>query len=250
MTTLTIMLSACVTTSTGGIESEKWDKKDRAVLHTRLGIDYMQQGQLETALDELDLALRIDPSSSDAHLAMARLDVRLERMGDAESHFAKAVRLNSDNVAARNDYGYFLCSNGQFSQGLEQLTLALNNPFNKTPYVSLYGAAECKRQEGDIDKAIEYYEQTLALQPDMRPALRQMAYLNFERGQYLQARAFIERFFQDQNYTADSLYLAVRNELKLKRRDVATEYARLLRARFPDSNRIDDLRGLFEGLSE
>ena len=236
----------CVTSTTGGIGGEKWDKTDRAALHTQMGMTYLQQGQIEVAREALTLALSIQPDSSGANLAMAKLQRLLGNSREANTHFSRSVRFNRNNFAARNDYGSFLCAEGDYSGGFEQFTEALNNPLNRTQYISLFGAAECARMSGDIDRAAEYYTQTLAIQPDMRQALFQLAVINFDRGEHFTARAFLERFFQDRFFTADSLLLAVRNELELDRRDLASDYARLMRERFPDSRRIEELRGLFQ----
>ncbi len=246
---LALTAAGCVTTTTGGAGNEKWEKGERAALHTRLGVNYLQQGQVEIAREELDLALRIEPNSSAANLAMAKLELQLGNAREANTHFARAVRYDRDNVAAKNDYGFFLCAQQDFEAGLEQFTAALNHPLNRTQYVSLYGAGECERQAGDTGQAEAFFEQVIALQPDMRQALLRLARINFDRGEHLSARAFLERFFQDGLYTPDSLFLAVQNELKLERRDIASEYARLLRERFPRSSRIDELQGLFRDVT-
>jgi type IV pilus assembly protein PilF len=241
-----LLQTGCVTTTTGGVGGEKWDKDERAALHTQMGMTYLQQGQIEVAREELILALSIQPDSSGANLAMAKLQRLLGNSREASTHFARSVRYNRNNFAARIDYGSFLCTQGDYDAGFEQFTEALNNPLNRTQYISLFGAAECARMAGDMDRAVEYYEQTLNMQPDMRQALLQLAMFNFDRGEHFTARAFLERFFADRFYTADSLFLAVRNELQLDRRDLASDYARLLRERFPGSQRIEELRGLFQ----
>ncbi len=241
---LTMATAGCITTTTG-VGGEKWDKEARAQLHTQMGVNYLQQGQVEIAQEELKLALRIRPDYSPANLAMAKLQLQLDDDRAAGTYFARAVRYDRDNVAAKNDYGFFLCTRQEYARGLEQFTEALNHPLNRNQYVSLFGAAECERMAGDAEQAEKYYEQALQLQPDMRQALLQLAYIKFDRGEHFSARAFLERFFEDRFFTPDSLILAVRNELMLDRRDLAQEYARILRERFPRSDRIDELRGLF-----
>ncbi len=240
---LAALSTACVTTTTGA--GEKWDKAERADLHTRMGVSYLQQGQVEVAREEFELALRIEPDNAAANLAMARLQLQLNQERKARSYFARSVRSDPNGVAARNEYGLFLCNQGEFADGLEQLTAALNNPLNRSQYISLFAAAECQRKAGNADDAAQLYQQALDIEPDLRPALLQLAFYNFDRGEHMSARAFLERYFGDGNYTAESLFLAVRNELSLERRDLAENYARLLRTRFPDSERIGELRGLF-----
>ena len=239
------LLAGCVTTGDG--QNKKWEKAERSELHTQMGVNYFQKGQIEVAREEFELALDIDPNNSRAHLAMAHLQQRLGDEDKASNHFYRAVRTNRENITAKNDYGFFLCRKGEYESGLRQLSEALNHPLNKRQEVSLFGAAECQRLAGKTDSAVEYYETALRLQPDMRPALFQMARINFDRNEYLKARAYLERFFQNRFYTDEGLLLAVRNELKLGRRKIASDYARQLRAKFPKSGLIQELRPLFNG---
>ncbi len=238
-----LLLAGCVTTKSN--EIKKWEDTERVDLHTQMAMNYLQQGQLETALEEAELALRIDPTSSRANLARAKLAVRLDDTEKARHHYSRAVRYNGNNVSARNDYGFFLCEIGETQEGLIQLTEALNNPLNRAQYITLFGAAECERKAGDMVKAVEYYDAVLNIQPDMRPALLALARANFAIGNHLKTRGFLERFFQNRTYSDESLFLAVRNELELDRHDLASNYARHLRTQFPRSQLVPELRSLF-----
>ena len=51
-------------------------------MHTELGQQYMQQGKLEIALENLNKALSFDPGYVDAHTVIA---VLYERIGDTPS---------------------------------------------------------------------------------------------------------------------------------------------------------------------
>ncbi len=241
---LALVVAGCVTTSDN--EPEPWERDERSDLHTRMGVTYFQRGQIEVAREELELALRTNPGNSGAHLAMAQLEIRLENPERARHHYSRAVRLDDNNITARNEFGYFLCERGDIEAGLALLTDALNNPLNRTQYLSLYGAAECQRLTGDIARATEYYETAIGLQPDMRPALWRLATISFEQGEHLRTRAFLERYFADGFASDESLFLAVRNELQLGQRELASDYARQLRTRFPESGRVGQLRQLFQ----
>lgn len=238
-----MLAAGCVTS--GEELQPKWSATERAELHARLGVNYFQKGQLKVAQEELELALALDGNSSGAHLAMARLKTHLGDLPGARRHFEHAVRADRDHVAALNEYGYFLCANGETDAGLERLALALDHPLNPRRQVTLFGIAECRRRAGRIDEAIESYEAVLRVVPDTRAALLRLAHIHFERGAHRKARAFLERFFEDDFFTGESLFLAVRNELQLERRDLAADYARRLRTRFPDSTLVARLRALF-----
>ncbi len=80
---LALVLAACTSTGTSNIkkESAATEKAEAARVHTELGQKYMQQGNLKTALEDLNKALSYDPDYVDAHTV---LGVLYERIGDAK----------------------------------------------------------------------------------------------------------------------------------------------------------------------
>ena len=62
-----------------------------------------------------------------------------------------------------------------------------------------------------------------------------MASLKFRTEDYLQARAFVQRFLATNQATPDALYLAVRTEDELDDNQAREEYANQLLREFPES---------------
>jgi len=108
---------------------------------------------------------------------------------------------------------------------------------------------ECNRLAGNTVAATENYEFAIRLQPTMRRALFELAKLKFEAMEYFKTRGYLERFFQNRYFTEESLFLAVKNEIELQRRDIAGDYAKQLRESFPLSEFIAQLRPLFSSES-
>jgi len=73
-------------------------------------------------------------------------------------------------------------------------------------------------------------------------ALFQMAKLSFEAGEFLSARAYIERFEEVSSYTPASLWIAIRTERQLGDDATAAKYEMRLKSKFPDSPEIQLLR--------
>ena len=240
---VTLFVSGCITT--GVDKPKKWDKAERAELHTQMGINYYEKGQIDIARDEFRLALKIDQNSARANLAMGHLQVRLGDLKQARIYFTRAVKNDGDNISAINDYGFFLCKTGDIPAGLTQLNKSLIHPLNQVQFLTLYGIGECHRIAGDIDAAISNYEKAVQLQPLMRRAILELAKINFELNENFKTRGYLERFFQNNYFTEESLFLAVKNELLLNKPDIAGVYAKQLRASFPSSQLIPQLRSLF-----
>jgi type IV pilus assembly protein PilF len=62
-----------------------------------------------------------------------------------------------------------------------------------------------------------------------------MASLKYRTEDYLQARAFVQRYLATNKATPDALYLAVRTERALDDDRASEEYANQLLRQFPDS---------------
>jgi type IV pilus assembly protein PilF len=87
----------------------------------------------------------------------------------------------------------------------------------------------------NLDRAERYLRAALAVDPQFRPALLQMADVAFTRGIFLQARAFIERYLTAGPATPDALWLGYRIERAGGGAAAAATYASRLQAEFPES---------------
>ena len=85
-----------------------------------------------------------------------------------------------------------------------------------------------------------------ALETDAKfaPALLGMARLSFDKGDFMAARAYNQRFADIAKETPESLLLGVRTEMKLGDAGAASVYELKLRAKFPDSTEVQVLRDL------
>ena len=221
-----------------------WEASQRVELYTRLGLEYMAQNRLASALEAMNDALAIAPDDSTANHAMALLKLRLGETVDAEAHFRQALINDSGNVGARNDYGSYLCEKGSWAEGTFQFRTAKEDPFNTQPYVSQYGLGVCLMKAGDLMGAREELRAALLVEPDNIAVLYQSALVSYRLGEYLSARAFLERMFGTGSASAEGLLLAVYTERKLGADGLAAEYAAKLRGSYPGSEQIRQLDGL------
>ncbi len=224
------------------------DKAERAEqrveVYTQLGLGYMSQNRLASAQESLDEALAVNPKYSPANHAMALLMLRLGDPAGADKYFVSALESDPRNVAARNDYGAFLCDLEKWQEGAFHLEKALLDPFNTEVYVSQFGLGKCFLKAGDPVAARDQFRLALAAQPNNGAILYQSAVASFTLGEYLSSRAFLERFFAVVPATAEGLLLAARTETKLGATDLAKEYAARLREDFPASEQAAELQNI------
>jgi type IV pilus assembly protein PilF len=227
--TLAILLAIAVALPAAG-QSQPGLKEDAARINVRLGLEYMRQGQLAVAQEKIDKALQQNPRDVGVQLGAGLLYEQLREPKVAAKHFREAVRLDPKNPDAHNALGAFLCRVGESKKGEEAFLAAARNPIYRTPEVAYTNAAVCARKDGRLDKSEEYLRLALAQRKSYAEALIQMAGVSFERGNLLQARAFVERYLGAAPATPDVLLLGYQIERGLGDAAAAGSYADRLRS--------------------
>lgn len=218
-----------------GSAVERTSKNRVADLNTRLGVGYLEQGNVQVALEKLELAISQDPNHAPAHLALGILYQKIGRTEPALKHLKRAVELIPEDGGARNNYGVLLCRVGRYAEADREFRAALEDPFYRTPVVALTNAGACARRAGRLDDAERYLRQALRLAPENPDTLYQMAELSLAQGNALSARGFLQRLEALGELTADALLLGVRVERTLGHMRAAETYAQTLQSRYPDS---------------
>lgn len=248
---LALGVSGCVSTSTGPVQTEA-SAKQAAKYNVELGVAYMRQGNRDLAMQKLQRAIDQNPDLPAAHTAIALLYEQIGDIKDADKHYRKALRINSDDPTTLNNYGAFLCRNGEPKKAEQYFVRAAKNPLYPTPEAAYTNAGICARQIPDLGDAEKYFRSALRINANFTDALWQMARLSFDQGKHLQTRAFLQRFMAKTDSMApEVLWLAIRNERALGDSAAADKYGRLLVQKFPDSketklflkSRDDERRG-------
>ncbi len=212
------------------------NREEAAKLNVSLGQAYLAKGQLELAMEKLKKAVDLNPRSPDAHTLIAVLYEQINNDTRAEEHYIKAQKLTPELGANNNNLGRFLCARGRFELADKHFVLALADPFYKNPETALVNRAACAMRWGRRDIANESLRKVLHASPENSVALLQMAQLSFEEGDYMRARAFIERHLSGAPAAPDALMLGLQIETKLNDRRAIDTYRRRLMAEFPDSD--------------
>ena len=192
-------------------------------------------GRIDEAGELARKALKTDPKSGDAHTLLAAIAGARGDAAGAGKHYQQAVALSPADGAYANNYGTWLCANGRGAESLGWFDKALADPAYPTPAAAAANAGTCANGVGQQDRAEASWRQALALEPTNLPSLAGMAALQFARGQYLDARAFAERWLALVPGDADGLQLAARIEQKLGDNVAAPRYLFRLQATSPSS---------------
>jgi type IV pilus assembly protein PilF len=215
-------------------DSENSSRK-AAETNTSLGRNYMDNGQYEIALEKLKRAVAKDKTYAPAH---TMLGVLYETIGETEKagkEYKEAVEYAPENGDVNNNYGAWLCATGKRKEAEKYFVTAVDDPFYTTPAIALSNAGSCALAAGDVDKAENFLRQSLEYDNKLGSSLLPMAEVSYIQGEYLRARAFLQRFEAGGVMDEESLYLGFRIELKLGDEESAERYRIELLERYPGS---------------
>lgn len=209
--------------------------RDAARIQVQLAQEYLKSGRLDVARDRLKRALEFDPYSAEAHTVSGFLHETINDGTRAELHYRRALELQPRDGGMANNYANFLCRQGRYAESEPVFRRAISDPFYKTPEVAMANAGICAKSAGNLDQAEAYLREALARRADYGPALLPMAWVLFERGEHLRARAFMQRYEAHQTPSAEGLLLGVRIEQALGDAASAEDYRRRLLNAYPRS---------------
>jgi type IV pilus assembly protein PilF len=189
----------------------------------------------------LQRALAQDPRLVDAHSTIAVAYYQVGSYEEAETHYRRATQLDPNNGGAANAYGVFLCQRNRWLEAEPLFRRAANSDSYRTPEAALTNAGVCARAAGDIAKAEENFRAALAIRPGFPDALLSMIEISNDAGNFLQARAFVQRYLDAQPATAAVLWLCFNIERELDNAAGADRCATQLRSGFRGSSELGKL---------
>ncbi|HPY41506.1 MAG TPA: type IV pilus biogenesis/stability protein PilW [Thiolinea sp.] len=226
---LAAAVSACTNTSSGS------SKKETAEYYAQLGAGYLQKNRLELAQQNLEKALAINRNSKDGLHYYALLQERLGNMQKADGLFKRAMQLDGKNPELLNNYGSHLCKQGQYKQAVAAFKAAFKDPLYETPEYAYTNAGICLQKAQIPQQAEEYYRKALEHNPNFPLALYQMAELEYARGENAKAQAFLYRYNDRAQSTAETLFLCYKINRALNDSTASEQCATNLMAQFPNS---------------
>jgi|APFre7841882724_1041349.scaffolds.fasta_scaffold07730_5 type IV pilus assembly protein PilF len=236
---LVVALAACSTTAPSrnqsGARSRVGAEPSPAEINVSLGQGYLEQGKLEIAMDKLQHALELDPKLPSAHTVIALIYERIGDRANAEIHYRRAVQLAPKSGATNNNYGTFLCSQGNYVEADTYFERALTVPFYETPAVAWANRGSCALKAGNTELAEQYLRTALQKDPNSAQALYDFASILADRKDFFRARAFAQRYEALAGDSPDSLLLGMRIEQGLGDSAASNEYRSRLLNGFPDS---------------
>jgi type IV pilus assembly protein PilF len=237
-----LVLVACMTRSSTPLHAA--NQQEAAVANTQLGIQYLNQGDLNLAKTKLDRALDQDPGNPAVHSARAMLFTRMNQPAKADEEFRTALKLAPHDPEVINNYAVYLCQNGRTDEGVKRFLEAAHNALYRTPQAAYTNAGVCLRAAKRDDEARVNFNAAVQVRPNYAEAAFQLATLDLDHRQLAAARARIDGYIGTYDATPDLLLLGVR--VARAQGDVlaAQRYARRLQLDYPGSDQARALATL------
>jgi len=242
---LACLLNACTSTSVSSTPpTGQADVKRRTDIRLELATAYFTGGQAEIALQELNRALELSPRRADV---LGLRGLVLMQLGDDEAagqSLRDALRIEPDNPSLQNNMGWFLCQNGDIDKAMVYFERALSTKTYASPGKALVNAGLCRMRQGQRAQAETFLRRAIDVEPANPQAHAALARLAYDRAEYRRARSHLLRVIDSDQVTAENFLMAVLIERKLG--DAAAEQSLLAqwRRRFPESPQLSAyLRG-------
>jgi len=241
---LVSFLAGCAGGGTSPAVTGQADIQRRTDIRLELATAYFINGQADIALQELNRALEISPRRADV---LGLRGLVLMQLGDSEGagqNLRNALRSDPDNPSLQNNFGWFLCQNGDPDKAMVYFERALATKSYGSPAKALVNAGLCRIRQGQRSQGEAYLRRALDTEPANPQAHGGLARLAYDRADYARARSHLLTVIESEQAVADNFLMAVRVERKLG--DVAAEQSLLAqwRRRFPESQQLSAyLRG-------
>lgn len=225
------------------------DPRTRARTRTELGALYFQEGNPAAAIENLSMAIEVDPSYSTAYSVRALVYADLKEFAKAEADFNRALSRAPNDPEVNNNYGWFLCETGKIQESMTYFERALRDPLYETPDRAHTNAGNCLLRAGDKEGAQRHYLQAVRLSRSGALAARLgLADIFFRQGNSEEARVYLNdalRMMEPPSPAA--LWLGLRLERKAGNKSAESSFAAQLRGRYPTSEEYQQfLKGNFE----
>jgi len=166
------------------------EKTDYFLAHYLLGITYLLGEHVYLAQQSLIKSLSINPSFSEAEMALADIYYKKNELDFSQEHIKRVLARESENFRAHLMMGNVLFAKKRYKEALIWFRSALSiNPDSQS---GVYYIALASEHTGNKEEALELYQVLLKKNPDFADAAWRLKELWIKRGKIDAARQYFE----------------------------------------------------------
>lgn len=209
-------------------ESKKPDLSKAAAYNMQLGLGYLKQGDRPRAKKKLLLAMEQEPNSADVNAAMAYYFEKTNEIPEAKKYYLKAISLSSSSGAQLNNYGTFLCRQGDYKKAETYFLRAVKDMKYVNTSAAYENAGLCALAIPDNDKAKLYFKSALDNDPSRKESLFELVKLESKSGNDTGAYQLLQQ--HSDLVLNDEVFLTLAKDIahKLGHEEVAEVYEKYL----------------------
>ena len=173
------MTISCVSSVKKPLE-EDVTTKDQADIHYKMGLIYLEEGNIGGALKELTMAVEIHQKEAPYYNALGTAYF-LRRMNDeAELNYKRAVSLDPKYSEAFLNLSSVFIEKGKWDLAIAASNNVFNNVFYTSPENAYNNIGWALFKKGEFVKAISNYRKAIGMKPNYSMAYNNMG-LSYER---------------------------------------------------------------------
>lgn len=190
---LTLLTLTVACSSTAGSQTIE-EKQRLARMHSSLAYEFMLNENASVAEGEAEEALRLNPTGVEPNYVMARVQLMQGRHEQAISYYDKALLADPYSVMVLNDYGLYLCRQGEVEHAMEKFDRAGSVMMNPRRMMSFTRAASCLIGLDEYARAEYYLLKALELDPGSASVLFNLARTSYNQNDIENARDYMDRY--------------------------------------------------------
>jgi len=216
-------------------ESDEPETRKRATNRLRLAVLYFSDGKTTIALDEVKQAIAADPNWFEAYSMRGLIYMRLGDFALADASFQKALSLNPASAEVKHNYGVLLCKQGRAGDAKKLFVQALETPGYGRRSNTWTELAICQLSSGQTEDAEASFLKAYEMDPANPVAGYKLASQFFHKGDLTRAQFYVRRLNNSEQASAESLWLGIKVERRLRNPEAQAQLSTQLKKRFPQS---------------
>jgi type IV pilus assembly protein PilF len=197
---LLLCVSACTHTPTA--EDIKY-----AQIRYDLGLNEAEQGNVQAALRELQVAVERHPDFAEAHNAMGLLlHLSLGRHAQAEASYLKALEIKPDFSDVHNNIGALYIDMARYAEAETHFRKALDDVLYGTPHIAQGNLGWVLYLQDRPEDAIMQLRSAVLVQPKFCQGHRNLGRIYRELGRHDEARSSFRQFVRQCPEVAEAQY--------------------------------------------
>jgi type IV pilus biogenesis/stability protein PilW len=171
-------------TETEIAEAEQEYNYREAIRYHKIGINAINNGNVNEALENLEKAVKIDPENYRYQHWVAFAHSMAGNLKEAEAHLLEAIRINDAHTESHNLLGTVYIEMGRYEEAVDHLRLVIQDKSYPEPQFPYFNLGKCLRKQNRNDQAIAAFELAAQYDPEFHRVYIALGEIYRERQEY------------------------------------------------------------------